>query len=121
MRGTTGTQVQIIYSEGLNSDGTVQREGVDPDDEVVPAEVALRIRHERRLRSLGITAIYVLFRFWSETRYANFPFAMWCFEMVAPAVPGEAISLTIGSTTVAHTAVTADGSFAGTFSALVGP
>jgi hypothetical protein len=37
---------------------------------------------------------------------------------VAPAVPGEAISLTIGSTTVAHTAAAADGSFAGTFSAL---
>jgi alpha-L-rhamnosidase len=27
MRGAAGTQVQIIYSEGLNSDGMVQREG----------------------------------------------------------------------------------------------
>jgi hypothetical protein len=37
---------------------------------------------------------------------------------VAPVVPGEAISLTIGSTTVARTAVAADGSFAGSFDAL---
>ncbi len=27
MSGTAGTQVQVIYSEGLNSDGSVQREG----------------------------------------------------------------------------------------------
>ena len=27
MAGTAGTQVQVIYSEGLNSDGSVQREG----------------------------------------------------------------------------------------------
>jgi lipoprotein-anchoring transpeptidase ErfK/SrfK len=37
---------------------------------------------------------------------------------VAPAVPGEAITLTIGSATVAHSAVAADGSFGGTFGAL---
>ncbi|MDX6569873.1 MAG: hypothetical protein QOH15_2451 [Gaiellales bacterium] len=37
---------------------------------------------------------------------------------VMPALPGEAVSLTIGSATVAHTAVAADGSFAGTFGAL---
>lgn len=34
----------------------------------------------------GIAAIYVLFRIWSDTRFANFPFAMWCFEMTAPAL-----------------------------------
>jgi hypothetical protein len=34
---------------------------------------------------------------------------------VAPAVPGEAISLTVGTTAVAHTAVAADGSFSGSF------
>jgi protein-S-isoprenylcysteine O-methyltransferase Ste14 len=32
----------------------------------------------------GIAAIYALGRFWWETRYANFPFAMWCFSMAAP-------------------------------------
>lgn len=32
----------------------------------------------------GIAAIYFLFRIWSDTRFANFPFAMWCFEMAAP-------------------------------------
>lgn len=34
----------------------------------------------------GIAAIYATFRFWWETRFANFPFSMWCFEMVAPAL-----------------------------------
>ena len=34
----------------------------------------------------GIAAIYAIFRVWSDTRFANFPFAMWCFEMVAPAL-----------------------------------
>jgi hypothetical protein len=34
---------------------------------------------------------------------------------LAPAAPGEAISLTIGAVTVARTAVAADGTFAGTF------
>jgi protein-S-isoprenylcysteine O-methyltransferase Ste14 len=34
----------------------------------------------------GIAAIYALGRFWWETRYANFPFAMWCFSVVAPAL-----------------------------------
>jgi protein-S-isoprenylcysteine O-methyltransferase Ste14 len=34
----------------------------------------------------GIAAIYAVGRFWWDTRYANFPFAMWCFEMVAPAL-----------------------------------
>lgn len=34
----------------------------------------------------GIAAIYAVFRVWSDTRYANFPFAMWCFEMIAPAL-----------------------------------
>ena len=37
---------------------------------------------------------------------------------VAPAVPGEPITLTIGTAAVAHTAAAADGSFAGTFGAL---
>jgi hypothetical protein len=32
----------------------------------------------------GIAAIYAVGRFWWETRFANFPFSMWCFEMVAP-------------------------------------
>ncbi|NML06984.1 isoprenylcysteine carboxylmethyltransferase family protein [Sphingomonas sp. G-3-2-10] len=32
----------------------------------------------------GIAIIYAGGKFWWETRYANFPFAMWCFEMVAP-------------------------------------
>lgn len=32
----------------------------------------------------AIAAIYALGRFWWETRYANFPFAMWCFSMAAP-------------------------------------
>ncbi|WP_448662179.1 methyltransferase family protein [Sphingomonas sp. CJ20] len=34
----------------------------------------------------GIAAIYALGRFWWNTRYANYPFAMWCFEMAAPAL-----------------------------------
>jgi hypothetical protein len=34
---------------------------------------------------------------------------------IVPAVPGEAISLSIGATAVAHTAVAADGSFSGSF------
>lgn len=34
----------------------------------------------------GIALIYAVFRFWWSTRYANFPFAMWCFEMAAPAL-----------------------------------
>jgi hypothetical protein len=37
---------------------------------------------------------------------------------VAPALPGEAITLSIGRAAVAHTAVAADGSFSGTFRAL---
>jgi hypothetical protein len=37
---------------------------------------------------------------------------------LAPAVPGEAISLAIGGATVAHTALAANGSFSGTFRAL---
>ena len=32
----------------------------------------------------GIAVIYGMGRFWWETRFANYPFAMWCFEMVAP-------------------------------------
>ncbi|MET0307654.1 MAG: DUF1295 domain-containing protein [Sphingomonas sp.] len=32
----------------------------------------------------AIAAVYALGRFWWETRYANFPFAMWCFSVVAP-------------------------------------
>ncbi|WP_213980195.1 DUF1295 domain-containing protein [Sphingomonas sp. dw_22] len=32
----------------------------------------------------GIAAVYALGRFWWETRYANFPFAMWCFSIAAP-------------------------------------
>lgn len=34
----------------------------------------------------GIAAIYALGRFWWTTRYANYPFAMWCFESAAPAL-----------------------------------
>ncbi len=34
----------------------------------------------------GIAAIYAVGRFWWRTTHANFPFAMWCFEMVAPAM-----------------------------------
>jgi hypothetical protein len=34
----------------------------------------------------AIAAIYALSRVWGETRYANYPFAMWCFEMIAPAL-----------------------------------
>jgi hypothetical protein len=38
--------------------------------------------------------------------------------IVTPAVPGESVSLAIGTATVAHAALAADGSFAGTFRAL---
>lgn len=34
----------------------------------------------------GLAAIYAVGRFWWETRFANFPFAMWCFEIVAPSL-----------------------------------
>ncbi|UZK65787.1 methyltransferase family protein [Sphingomonas sp. M1-B02] len=34
----------------------------------------------------GIAAIYVLSRVWWDTRFANYPFAMWCFGLVAPAL-----------------------------------
>lgn len=34
----------------------------------------------------AIGAIYAIGRFWWDTRFANFPFAMWCFSMVAPAL-----------------------------------
>ncbi|MES2443128.1 MAG: DUF1295 domain-containing protein [Pseudomonadota bacterium] len=34
----------------------------------------------------GIALVYGVGRFWWTTRYSNFPFAMWCFEMVAPAL-----------------------------------
>jgi protein-S-isoprenylcysteine O-methyltransferase Ste14 len=34
----------------------------------------------------GIATIYAVGRFWWETRFANYPFSMWCFEMVAPAL-----------------------------------
>jgi protein-S-isoprenylcysteine O-methyltransferase Ste14 len=32
----------------------------------------------------GIAAIYATFRVWWATNFANFPFAMWCFETAAP-------------------------------------
>ena len=34
----------------------------------------------------GIALIYAVGRFWWNTSYANFPFAMWCFQMAAPAM-----------------------------------
>lgn len=34
----------------------------------------------------AIAAIYVLGRVWWDTRYANYPFAMWCLQVVAPAL-----------------------------------
>ncbi|MCW3836610.1 methyltransferase family protein [Sphingomonas canadensis] len=32
----------------------------------------------------GIAAVYGIGRFWWTGQHANFPFAMWCFEMAAP-------------------------------------
>src|SRR3954465_4562611 len=32
----------------------------------------------------GIALIYGVGRFWWTTRYSNFPFSMWCFEVAAP-------------------------------------
>ena len=32
----------------------------------------------------GIGAIFVLFRVWWDTRYANYPFALWCLGVAAP-------------------------------------
>jgi protein-S-isoprenylcysteine O-methyltransferase Ste14 len=34
----------------------------------------------------AIAAIYTLSRVFSDTRFANYPFAMWCFEMIAPSL-----------------------------------
>jgi len=34
----------------------------------------------------AIAAVYAACRFWWDTRYADFPFAMWCFAMAAPAL-----------------------------------
>jgi protein-S-isoprenylcysteine O-methyltransferase Ste14 len=34
----------------------------------------------------AIAAVYAVGRFWWDTRYANYPFAMWCFQMAAPAL-----------------------------------
>jgi protein-S-isoprenylcysteine O-methyltransferase Ste14 len=34
----------------------------------------------------GIALVYATFRFWWNGSHANFPFAMWCFEMAAPAL-----------------------------------
>lgn len=32
----------------------------------------------------GMAAIFVLFRVWWDTRYANYPFALWCLGVAAP-------------------------------------